>query len=233
ALATGLRGRGHELGETLADANRTLTALNPVMPQLQSDLRDTAVVSTTFGDSAGDLMSILRNVTTTSGTIVEEQQSVEALLVSAIGFGTTAGDFLGANEDGIVDSFRLLTPTTELLDEYSSSFPCIASAGAKAAEDMIPAGAKTGYSLNMDAGLTTGDDPYTYPKNLPVVAAHGGSRGKPGCYPEIGWDTYPAPHLRMNTGAPQGGPGTYRPRPANPTLVEYLFGNAIGGPGQP
>ena len=42
-------------------------------------------------------------------------------------------------------------------------------------------GGHNGYSLIVDAGLLLGNDPYTYPDNLPIVAAKGGPGGKPSC----------------------------------------------------
>ncbi|MDJ0441106.1 MCE family protein [Rhodococcus qingshengii] len=233
AVADGLRGRGQLLRQTLIDVQSTLGAVNPALPQLQDDLRDAATVTDTFGDAAGDVMSILRNASVSSDTIVEDQKNLEALLLSAIGLGVTGGDYLGQNENGIVDTFRLLTPTTSLLAKYSQSFACIAHIGAAAATAMIPVVEKSNYSVGLDTGLLLGDDPYKYPDNLPEVSAKGGPGGSPGCYPATTWDNYPPPYLRMNTGAPLNGPGTYHPRAANPTVSQYLIDNAQAGSGQP
>ncbi|GGL15349.1 MCE family protein [Nocardia jinanensis] len=231
AIAEGLQGRGEALGETLSDADTALAALNPRLPQLHSDLRDTATVAHTFGDAGEDLVSILRNATVTSASVVDEQDNLERLLVSAIGLGDSGSAFLDETGAGIVDSMRLLVPTTELLAEYSPSFACLAHLGATTA--VRSARQINDHAISLDAGLLFGDDPYTNPQNLPVVAAKGGPHGAPGCYPPVTWDNYPTPYLRMNTGAPLNGPGTYTPRLGSPSAIEFLFGNAIGGPGRP
>lgn len=231
ALAEGLQGRGEALGQTLSDADKALAELNPRLPQLQSDLRDTATVADTFGDAGENLMSILRNATVTSASVVEEQDNLERLLVSAIGLGGSGTAFLGETGTGIVDSMRLLVPTTELLAEYSPSFECLLHLGAGTA--VRSARQINDHAISLDSGLLFGDDPYTNPENLPVVAAKGGPHGAPGCYPRVTWDNYPTPYLRMNTGAALNGPGTYHPRAGSPSVLEFLFGNAIGGPGRP
>jgi phospholipid/cholesterol/gamma-HCH transport system substrate-binding protein len=128
---------------------------------------------------------------------------------------------------------RLLTPTTTLLAEYSPSFPCMFHLGALDAANEPPVVDKTGYSVALDVGLLLGDDPYTVPENLPVAAAKGGPGGRPGCYRPASWDAYPAPYLRMNTGAPLNGPDTDHPRLGSPSVIEYLFGNALNGKGRP
>ncbi|GGL13136.1 MCE family protein [Nocardia jinanensis] len=232
AIAEGLQGRGDDLGQTIVRLDDTLVQLNPQLPRLQSDLRSTAAAAQTLGDAGTDLMSILRNATVTSDSIVEKKDDLAALLVSAIGLGSTGNTFLGENRNGIVDSMRLLTPTTALLAKYSPGFPCMFHLGALNAANEPPVIDETGYSASMDVGLLGGDDPYVYPENLPIVGAKGGPHTEPGCYAPTTWENYPAPYLRMNTGAPLNGPGSDHPKFGNPSIIEYLLGTAPTGEGR-
>ncbi|MBF4997302.1 MCE family protein [Nocardia sp. BSTN01] len=232
AVEEGLHGRGARFGETLTDADKVLTALNPVLPQLRADLHGTADVANNLGDSADDIMRILRAASVTSGSIVDRKDDLAAALDAATELGKTGNDTLAGDGQRIVDTFRLLTPTTGLLDKYSPSFTCLLHLGAHDAEAMGKTIDATGYSARLDVGLLMGDDPYKYPDNLPVVAGKGGPHGSPGCYAPVTWDTYPAPYLRLNDGAPLDGPGTDHPRPANPTIVDYMFGFTVPGGGR-
>lgn len=232
ALDEGLRGRGVRLGETLTAADQLLIALNPELTRLQADLRGTADAAGNLGDAGNDLVRILRAATVTSNSIVDRREDLVAALDSARALGRTGDSLLADNGQGIVDTLRLLVPTTGLLGEYSPSFTCLARIGANAAEHMEQTIDVTNYSARLDVALLMGADPYTYPDNLPVVGAEGGPGGTPGCFPAVTWDTYPAPYLRVDNGAPLHGPGTDHPRPANPTIVDYLFGFVLPGGGR-
>lgn len=230
ALEDGLSGRGAELGETFSDSQQVLAALNQVLPQLRHDLGATAMAASNLGDSGDDFMTILRNATVTADTLTDREDDLAAALDSVRALGDVGGQLLGENGGALVDSFRLLTPTTELLSRYSPSYTCMLRIGAQAGEVMAKSIDVTNYSVRLDAALMGGNDPYRYPDNLPIVAGRGGPGGAPGCYPPVTWDTYPAPHLRVNHGAPLNGPGSDRPQPGNPTIVDYLFGfTAPGG----
>jgi len=232
AVADALRGRGQALGETLTNANSYLTQLNPELPQLQDDLRKAAVVTNTYGDAANDIVAILDAGSTTSNTIVGHEQDLDALLISVIGLGNTGRAVVSENSRGIEDTLRLLVPTTKLLKEYSPSYTCMLNNAVYLLGSLEQVIANTGYSDDVDAALLYGDDPYRYPENLPIVNAKGGPRGKPGCYARITADNYPAPYLTMDYGATLNQPGSFSPRVGAPSVIEYLFGNALGGPGR-
>ena len=68
ALATALRGRGDELGETFVKLDGYLTTMNVHLPTLQQDLVLLARVSKTYSIAAPDLVRLLRNATTTAHT---------------------------------------------------------------------------------------------------------------------------------------------------------------------
>ncbi|MFI7670677.1 MCE family protein [Nocardia sp. NPDC049526] len=232
ALDEGLSGRGAQLGRTLTDADALLVALNPQLPALRADLRGTADAATNLGDAGVNLTTILRDASVTSDTVVARRDDLDGVLDSAAALGRSGSTVFGDNGSGIIDTFRLLTPTTALLSKYSPEFVCMLHLGAMDAENMAETIDVTNYSVRLDAGLLMGDDPYKYPQNLPVVAGKGGPHGTPGCYPPVTWDTYPAPYLRIDNGAPLHGPGTDHPRPADPTIVEFMFGFTLPGGGR-
>ena len=74
------------------------------------------VFVSTYGDASPDLVRTVDNSVKISKSIVDEQHNLDALLVSAIGLADVGNDVLGANRKGLTDVFRLLAPTTDLLN---------------------------------------------------------------------------------------------------------------------
>jgi phospholipid/cholesterol/gamma-HCH transport system substrate-binding protein len=118
----------------------------------------------------------------------------------------------------------VLEPTTNLLYKYNPSYTCLLL-GAKHLLDHggyeAPGG--NGRSIILDAGLALGDDPYSYPRHLPIVGAKGGPGGKPGCgsLPDVK-ENWPVRQLVTNTGFGTG--VDWRPNPGIgfPGYVNYL-----------
>ena len=229
AVAEGLRGRGEQFGDTMVKADSVLVRLNPVLPQLQSDLRDTSTVVNTYADVAPTLMELLKFASTTSDSVVEREEQLDSTLTAAVNFGNDGAALTNDLERGLVDSMRLLLPTTGLLSKYSPEITCLLQQSVDARNAQMHAfGGNTGYSADLDVGFLPGDDPYRYPENLPKVEASGGPGGQPGCYPMITKDMYPAPVLVTDTGASIA--DSTSPRLGSPFFVDYLFGNIVGGP---
>ncbi|AOW93468.1 Mce family protein [Rhodococcus sp. WMMA185] len=178
AISTALRGRGDELGALLEQGDEYLAKMNPSLPQLQEDLSKAAQVSAVYADTAPDLLRVADNATVTSATIVDEQDNLDAVLLNVIGLSDTANILLTDNEQNTESLLDLLVPTTELLDEYSPGFTCFIVG----LNDLIPlaeeiiGGNQPGIAMN--SGFVYGQEPYTYPKDLPKVNATGG----PACH---------------------------------------------------
>ncbi|QTJ70113.1 MCE family protein (plasmid) [Rhodococcus sp. ZPP] len=229
AVAEGLRGRGEQLGDTMVKADSVLVRLNPVLPQLQSDLRDTSTVVNTYADVAPTLMDLLKFASTTSDSVVEREEQLDSTLTAAVNFGNDGAALTNDLERGLVDSMRLLLPTSGLLSKYSPEITCLLQQSVDTRDVLSNSfGDNTGYSLDLDVGFLPGDDPYRYPENLPKVEASGGPGGQPGCYPMITKDMYPSPVLVTDTGASIA--DATSPRLGSPFFVDYLFGNIVGGP---
>jgi phospholipid/cholesterol/gamma-HCH transport system substrate-binding protein len=182
AFAQSLRGKGDRLGQAITGANNLLLAVNPRLGTIHRDWRLFGKTAAAYSNAAQDILSILDSATTTSTTLTANQQSLDALLMSAIGFGQTGINVVGVNESNIVRSVNQLDPVTALLNKYSPSFTCLF----QGAQWYVEHGGRdtlggNGYSFIMDAGLLFGDDPYRYPKHLPKINATGGPGGRPGC----------------------------------------------------
>jgi phospholipid/cholesterol/gamma-HCH transport system substrate-binding protein len=125
ALATALQGRGEKLGETVDRLDSYLTAMNVQLPTLRKDLQLLADVSTTYGDSAPDLVNLLRNATTTARTVAQKQQELSGFLSSMTKLSTVSTRVLTTNEQGIIREGQLAAPLMKLLDTYSPEYTCL------------------------------------------------------------------------------------------------------------
>lgn len=174
ALSTALRGRGEQVGELLTATDEYLTKINPSLPTLQRDFQVAAGVTNLYADVSPDLVRLIDDLTATSGTIVEEQDNLDALLLSVIGLANTGETVLAENEQNLTTALDLLRPTVELLDEYSPVLECLILGLDKArpTAEAIEGGLQEAIALN--AGFTYSQKPYTYPDSLPKVNATGG-----------------------------------------------------------
>ena len=171
AIATAFNGRGEQFGKTLTDFNALLAKIEPSLPNLSHDIEAAVPTLNAYGDAAPDLISTVQNSTKLSNSIVDEQQNLDAFLVSAIGLGDIGNEVVGANRQGLTDVTHLLVPTTGLLNEYRDSLRCGIGGLAPFAKDPPQ------YSgILVSAGLTLGVERYRYPGDLPKVAAKSGGR---------------------------------------------------------
>lgn len=125
ALAEGLRGRGDQLGETLAGVERYLAGLEVDLPTLATDLRLLGVVSKTYAEATPDLLSLLQDASTTGDTILDNRDQYAAFAADLTRFADRTRAFLDENGDGIVEVTALTRPVLELLGAYSPEFPCV------------------------------------------------------------------------------------------------------------
>jgi phospholipid/cholesterol/gamma-HCH transport system substrate-binding protein len=221
AVAEAVRGRGEQIGQATTDLNQVLQALNARSDTMREDWRSTAKFGSTYAAAAGDITTILDAASTTSTTVVGHKNSLDTLLLSAIGLSTTGTDLLAESKDNFVTSVNTLAPTTDLLHEYNPVYTCFLEGMAvyldQGGEHALGGG--DGRSLILDATLLFGNEPYIYPDNLPIVAAKGGPGGKPGCgsLPDIE-KNFPARMMISNTGFGTG--LDWRP---NPGLGQFCF----------
>ncbi|WP_174554941.1 MCE family protein, partial [Nocardia nova] len=140
----------------------------------QRDLQTSVGVTNLYADTAPNLLRTTDNAAVTSKTIVDHQDSLDAVLLNLIGLADTTGAVLKENENGLSTALDLLRPTAELLNEYNPALYCLVEgvAGAIPRANEIFGG--TGPWVTLNASFMPGGTPYTYPKDLPKVNATGG-----------------------------------------------------------
>ncbi|BBX68783.1 MCE family protein [Mycolicibacterium psychrotolerans] len=247
ALADGVRGLGPQIGEATTAANQVLLELNPRSDTIAEDWRTLKRFNDTYSAAAGDIVSVLDSLSTTSTTITNRATQLDTLLMSTIGLSNSGISLLAPNQANLIKAINVLRPTTDLLYKYSPEYTCLLT-GAKTLLDTGgyegPGG--NGRTLVLDVGLSLGDDPYHYPQNLPVIGAKGGPGGKPSCgsLPDVA-KNWPVRNLVTNTGFGTGidwrpNPGIGFPAWANylpttravpePPSIRNLFGGPAIGP---
>lgn len=223
ALAQAFSGRGAKLGQSLNDLDSFLAKLEPSLPAFRHDLEVLPVVSNAYADAASDLVKTAANATRISKSIVDEQNNLDALLISAIGLADIGNDVLSVNRQPLTDVMHLLVPTTDLTNEYNPALTC-----SFAGLVQIGHGAPLSEpSINISASLTLGAERYRYPTNLPKVAATGGPR----CVglPKLPFNTNP-PQLITDIGANPVGYGNQQTLLNSDLLKQLLYGPIAGPP---
>ena len=226
AISQALSGRGEKIGQAFSDLDSFLAKFNPSLPALSRDIALSAPVFHAYGDASADLVWTVDNSVKISKSIVDEQHNLDALLVSAIGLADVGQDVLGANRKGLTDTFHLLAPTTDLLNEYAPGLTCAFGGIAQLAKTPpLPE-----PSIAITASLTWGGERYRYPQNLPKVAATGG----PHCMglPKLPFNSK-AKLLVADTGANPVGYGNPQVLLNFDGLKQLLYGPIDGPPRNP
>ena len=222
-IASAVNGRGHKIGQALSDLDAFLAKLDPALPALSHDLTVLPAVSNAYADAAPDLLATADNSIRVSKTIVDEQQNLDAFLISSIGLADIGNDVVGGNRQALTDVLHLLVPTTDLLNEYHQALWC-GLAGSLASlhapnlpEPMIKVLVFVGF----------GAERYRYPSNLPKVAATGG----PQCQdlPVVPFDSAP-PFVIADVGANPQEFGNPQLLLNSDALKQLLYGPIDGPP---
>ncbi len=223
AISTSLRGRGDKFGQTLVDLDSALAKLNPSLDNLNQVLAISPTVFNSLADASPDLLAVLDNTTRISTTVVEERDSLDALLLSAIGLADVGTEVLAQNRQPLADVLRLLVPTTDLTNQYSPALYC-GLAG------LLPLANGPGLAMpgaTLLQGFFLGRERYRYPGNLPKVAAKGG----PQCtdLPNVAYEQRP-PYVVTDIGANQAQYGNQGILLNSEGLKQALFGPLDGPP---
>jgi phospholipid/cholesterol/gamma-HCH transport system substrate-binding protein len=224
AIATAFNGRGEKFGKTLADFNAFLAKIEPSLPNLSHDIEAAVPTLNAYADAAPDLIATAANATTISNSIVDEQQNLDAFLVSSIGLADVGNDVVGGNRQALTDVLHVLVPTTDLLNRYHESLWC--SIGG-----LIPMAKSVPQfkEVIVSAGLTTGVERYRYPLDLPKVAA----KGRPYCK-ELGLPDVPPefrpPLVISDMGTNPARYGNQGLLLNSDALKQWLFGPIPGPP---
>ncbi|QPG67652.1 MCE family protein [Mycolicibacterium mucogenicum] len=223
AMAQALGGRGDKLGLTMVDFDAMLTKIDPSLPNMSQEIATAPKVLTAYADAGPDLMSAARSASQLSDTIVERQQDLDTVLLSAIGLADIGNDVVGTNSNAIVDTMHVLVPTTNLTNQYNQALTCALKGMEPLA--MGPPQPLPGIML-LDSFLL-GTERYRYPGNLPKVAASGG----PQCMglPNVGFGQRP-PFVVTDINANPAQYGNQGILLNSDALKQALFGPLDGPP---
>jgi hypothetical protein len=178
-----------------------------------------------YADAAPDLIAALNATSTMSESIVQERNSLDTFLLSAIGLADTGNEVLGDNRQVLTDLTQVLEPTTQLLDKYHEELGC--SIGG-----LVPFANSPPFhvpGIIITASFTLAKERYRYPDHLPKVAAHSDRSyctelGLPDVPPD-----YRVPALIADVGANPYEYGNQGILLNSDGLKQALFG-PIGGP---
>lgn len=234
ALAEGFRGQGERFGQAITDGNQTLQQINPRADTVRRDFQALKGFSDAYSDAAQDILTVLDAASTTSTTIADNAENLDALLVGVSGFSQSGIDLLGPSKDNLVKAINVLEPTTKLLLKYDPELTCLLQGGVQVLKDFVPVtGGSNGKSVILDVALLLGDDPYKYPDNLTIYGGRGGEGGKPSCgsLPDVA-KNWPVRYMVTNSGWGTGTDVRVNPGIGFPGYANY-FPSTRGVPEPP
>jgi phospholipid/cholesterol/gamma-HCH transport system substrate-binding protein len=224
AISKAFNGRGDKLGKTITDFNAFLAKIEPSLPNLSHDIETAAPVFAAYADAAPDLITTVESSTTISRSIVDEEQNLDAFLVSSIGLADVGNDVIGGNRQALSDTLHLAVPTTDLLSRYHEALGC-GLGGLVPFARSVPQFS----SVLVSAAITLGVERYRYPQDLPKVAAKGGPYCKELGLPELPPEFRP-PLLITDSGTNPVKYGNQGILLNSDALKQWLFGPIPGPP---
>jgi len=223
AIASAVNGRGHKIGQMLSDLDAFLIKQDPALPALRHDLEVLPAVSNAYADAAPHLLTSADSAVKISKTLVDEQQNLDAFLISSIGLADVGNDVVGGNREALTDVLHLLAPTTDLLNQYHQALWC----GLAGSLQNLHAPNLPEPMLKVIVYVGLGAERYRYPSNLPRVAATGG----PQCdgLPDVPFDVAP-PFVIADVGANPQEYGNAQLLWNSDALKQLLYGPIDGPP---
>jgi phospholipid/cholesterol/gamma-HCH transport system substrate-binding protein len=125
AISGALRGRGHQLGDTLVRTRQLVSGLNTALPQIQEDITRTADLADTYTRAAPDLLAALADLSVTTRTVAEQRQNLTQLWVSVTGASEDLRGFLQDNRENLIALTADSRPTLESAARYAPEYPCL------------------------------------------------------------------------------------------------------------
>lgn len=225
ALAGAMNGRGERLGQMLSDFDMLLAQLEPSLDNMSHDIGAAKVAAGAYADAAPDLLSTADNAVRISQTLVDRQDDLDALLLSAIGLADTGSEIVDGNRQALTDVLHLLVPTTELTNRYREALNCTLAGLVPIA--LAPPQPEPGAVVSVS--FTMGLERYRYPADLPKVAAKGGPHCADQGLPHLAPNTKP-PFLVTDVGANPAQYGNQGVLLNSDGLKQILYGPIDGPP---
>lgn len=225
AISGALNGRGEKLGQTVSDLTHYLRQVNAGQDSINRDLEVAPAVLNAYADAAPSLVDVLDNTTKVGDTLVDQQDNLDAFLLSAIGLADTGNDVIGANRQALTDDLRMLVPTTTVLAQYQDNLRC----GIQGLNTFVHTAPPDRPGVDVSANFTLGVDRYRYPADLPKVAAKSGSSCKDQMLPALPVGKAP-PFLVADVGTNPWKYGNQGVLLNSDALKQALFGPIDGPP---
>lgn len=125
SVSSALEGRGEQFGETLVDLNSYLQKMVPSLPDLRESIADFPAVADTYARAAPDVLDAMRDLTTTTRTLVAEQAALRDLFGTLTRSSINLKSFLDANRDNLIRLNAEVQPTLRVLAKYAPEYPCL------------------------------------------------------------------------------------------------------------
>ena len=223
ALSTALDGRGEDLGRLIEKTDDYLASFNATLPSLEADLQQASGVIDTYDQALPDLLAAGKNASKTSETIVAEQASLHAFLISLRSFSSSADGLLDSSSADLTKTVNLLREPSRVAARYSPEIPCVIE-GTKVTNtwaETVIGGQRDGISTI--TSIQAGDEPYRSPVNLPIL----GNDTGPACFglPYVTKADVDAPNPTFQTNA---NPYTNANPSPQDELSKSLFGTLAG-----
>ncbi|WP_163506953.1 MCE family protein [Fodinicola acaciae] len=119
AVADAVRGRGDDLGTTIAELDTLTRQLRPTIQSVGPNLRALATLSEQLAQSAPDAFHALDDAVAISAVIVQKQQSLRQLLSAGTSLADESDRLLGDNSGRLIQLVRLTGPTLAALSGRS------------------------------------------------------------------------------------------------------------------
>ncbi|WP_179472266.1 MCE family protein [Mycolicibacterium vinylchloridicum] len=225
ALSGAMDGRGERLGQMFSDFDTLLARLEPGLDNLSHDIDAANVAAGAYADAAPDLIRTADNAIRISQTLVDRQDDLDALLLSAIGLAGTGSEVVDGNRQALTEVLHLLVPTTDLTNRYREALNCTLAGLVPIA--LAPPQPDPGAVVSVS--FTMGLERYRYPADLPKVAAKGGPHCADQGLPHLTPNTKP-PFLVTDVGANPAQYGNQGVLLNSDGLKQILYGPIDGPP---
>ncbi len=225
ALSGAVKGRGEKFGQTVTDLNTFLKEITPSLGTISRDLELAPEAIAGYADTAPDLVNVIQNTTKVSETLVDQEQQLDAFLVSAVGLADTGQDVIGTNRQALTDVMRMLVPTTNVASQYWENLRC----GLQGLNAFVHSPPPDRPGVDVSASFTLGVERYRYPEDLPKVAAKSGPSCKDQMLPIVPNNKRP-PFLVTDIGANPWEYGNQGVLLNSDALKQALFGPVQGPP---
>ncbi|MGH3864790.1 MAG: MCE family protein [Pseudonocardiaceae bacterium] len=225
ALSGALRGRGHQLGDTLVRLQELVSGLDTALPQLQEDITRTAELADTYSRASPDLIAALADLSITSQTVFEQRRNLAELFSSVTQVSGDLRGFLRDNRENLIALASDSEPTLESLARYAPEYPCLLHqiAGLAPQLDRVFGVGTKAPGVHVSLTVTNSRGKY-----LPGVdePRYDEDRG-PRCYPVIKGTKFPQyPGGPIQDGSTAPPPGRSDPSPG---WTSFLVGPLLGG----